>query len=143
MKRTRFADWNCSVARVTDLLGDWWTPLILRDAMRGITRFDEFHESLSLGRNTLTQRLERLVEEGMMERRQYHERPPRYEYLLTEKGRDFFPVIAAMMRWGDRWLADGDPPLRLRHMTCGKVTTPTVVCSVCGEPLILGSVHRA
>ncbi len=142
MRRTRFSDWNCSVARVADLLGDWWTPLILRDAVRGITRFDGFHQSLGIGRNTLTQRLERLVAEGMLERRPYALHPPRHDYLLTEKGRDFFPVIAAMMRWGDRWLADGEPSMRLRHTACGQVTTPTVVCSECGEPLDLGSVAR-
>lgn len=143
MRRTRFSHWNCSVARVTDLLGDWWTPLLLRDAMRGITRFDAFQESLGIGRNTLTQRLERLVAEGMLERRPYSQHPPRSEYLLTDKGRDFFPVIAAMMRWGDRWLAEGEPPMRLMHKTCGKVTVPMVVCSECGEPLELDAMARA
>jgi len=143
VRRTSFSDWDCSIARVADLVGDWWTPLILRDAARGMSRFDDFQASLGVGRNTLTQRLGRLVSEGIFERRPYQDHPPRFEYVLTEKGRDFFPVIAAMMRWGDRWLADGEPPVRLRHDTCGSVTTPTVTCSECGGPLTLDTVSNA
>ena len=112
MKRTTFADWPCSVARTVDLIGDWWTPLVLREAFWGVRRFDDFQRSLGIGRNILTQRLGRLVDEGMLERRPYQEHPPRHEYVLTEKGRDFFPVIAALMRWGDRWLAGDDGPAR-------------------------------
>src|SRR5947209_3973489 len=104
MKRTSFATWPCSIARTMDLLGDWWTPLVLREAFRGVRRFDEFERSLGIGRNILTQRLRRLVGEGLLERRKYQDGPARYEYRLTEKGRDFYPVLAAMIRWGDRWL---------------------------------------
>ncbi|WP_432488283.1 winged helix-turn-helix transcriptional regulator [Kineococcus sp. SYSU DK018] len=143
MKRTSSADWQCSVARTTDLIGDWWTPLVLRDASRGTTRFDDFQASLGISRNVLSQRLERLVGEGMLLPRPYSLRPPRQEYLLTEKGRDFFGVILAMMAWGDRWLADGEPPFPLRHTTCGHVTTPQVTCTQCGGRLDLATVEPA
>jgi DNA-binding HxlR family transcriptional regulator len=136
MKRTEFADWPCSIARSVDLLGDWWTPLVLREAFLGFRRFDDMQRSLGIGRNVLTQRLKRLVDEGMLDRVQYQEKPDRYEYVLTEKGRDFYPVLAAMIAWGDRWLSGGEgPPIVLRHATCGRDTTAMVVCSECGEPI--------
>ena len=141
MKRTSFAGWPCSVARAVDLLGDWWTPLVLRDAMYGIRRFDDFERSLGLSRNVLSQRLARLVDEGLLDRVAYQERPVRYEYRLTDKGRDFFGVVAALMAWGDRWLSDDGPPVSLRHTTCGQLTTARVVCSECGEPLALHQVR--
>jgi DNA-binding HxlR family transcriptional regulator len=137
VKRTRFSQWPCSVARTVDLLGDWWTPLVLRECYYGVRRFDDFQRSLSIGRNILTERLNRLVDEGLLERVPYQERPVRNEYLLTEKGRDFFPVMVAMMRWGDRWLADeGGPPIVLEHVPCGHDLQPEVVCSHCGEPVV-------
>jgi len=136
MKRTRFASWPCSIARTVDLIGDWWTPLVLREAFYGVTRFDEFERSLGIGRNVLTQRLNRLVEVGILERIAYQQNPPRHDYLLTEMGRDFFPVLAAMHRWGDRWLATQDgPPIVLHHDTCGHDTHAEVVCADCREPL--------
>lgn len=141
MKRTSFAGWPCSVARSVDLLGDWWTPLVLRDAMYGVRRFDDFERSLGLSRNVLSQRLGRLVDEGLLRKVAYQDRPVRYEYRLTDKGRDFFGVVAALMAWGDRWLAEEGPPINLRHTTCGHVTTATVVCSECGEPLELREVR--
>lgn len=142
MKRTAFADWPCSLARSVDLLGDWWTPLVLREAFYGVRRFDDFQRSLGIGRNILTQRLHRLVDEGMLERRPYQDRPLRHEYVLTEKGRDFFPVVAAIVRWGDRWLAgDEGPPLLLHHTACDHDTHAEVVCSHCGEPLELREIR--
>ncbi|MEU0542218.1 helix-turn-helix domain-containing protein [Nocardia sp. NPDC005978] len=136
MKRTTFANWPCTVARTVDLIGDWWTPLILRESFYGAKRFDEFERTLGLSRNVLTQRLNRLVEENLLERVRYRERPPRYEYHLTAQGRDFFPVIAAMMRWGDRWLApEAGPPVILHHNTCAHDTHAEVVCAHCREPL--------
>jgi DNA-binding HxlR family transcriptional regulator len=142
VKRTPFADWPCSVARTVDILGDWWTPLVLRECYLGVRRFEDFQRSLGIGRNILTQRLHRLVDEGMLERRRYHDRPPRHEYVLTPKGRDFFPVIAAIMRWGDTWL-DGDdgPPVVLHHRSCGHDMQADVVCSHCGESLDLHDVR--
>ena len=136
MKRTRFDDWPCPIARATDLIGDWWTPLVLREAFYGTTRFDGFERTLRIGRNVLTQRLTRLVDEGVLERVPYQDRPVRYDYLLTEKGRDLFPIIAAINRWGDRWLApEAGPPVVLHHATCAHDTAALVVCEHCREPL--------
>lgn len=137
MKRTSFARWPCSIARTVDLIGDWWTPLVLREAFYGVRRFDDFQESLGIGRNILTERLNRLVDQHLLERRKYQDRPVRYEYFLTDKGKDFYPVLAAMVAWGDRWLDRGKgAPVLLRHRSCGKVTHASVVCSECGEALV-------
>jgi DNA-binding HxlR family transcriptional regulator len=142
VKRTPFADWPCSVARTVDILGDWWTPLVLRECYLGVRRFDDFQRNLGIGRNILTRRLTRLVDEGMLDRRPYQDHPPRHEYVLTPKGRDFFPVIAAIMRWGDTWLGDdAGPPVVLRHTTCDHDMQADVVCSHCGDPLALGDVR--
>ncbi|MEV4643394.1 helix-turn-helix domain-containing protein [Saccharopolyspora sp. NPDC049426] len=136
MRRTSFANWPCSIARTMDLLGDWWTPLVLREAFYGIRRFDEFQESLGIARNTLADRLRRLVDEGLMEKQAYQDVPVRYDYVLTEKGRDFYGVLAAMNRWGDRWLAgEKGVPVVIHHDRCGHDTSPEVVCAMCKEPL--------
>ncbi|MFD1047583.1 winged helix-turn-helix transcriptional regulator, partial [Kibdelosporangium lantanae] len=120
MKRTPFGAWPCSIARAVDIVGDWWTPLVLREMFYGLKRFDEFERTLRIGRNILTQRLNRLVAEGLVERVPYQDKPLRHEYVLTEMGRDFFPVLAAMTRWGDRWLAPEGAPVVLHH-SCGHV----------------------
>lgn len=136
MKRTGFATWPCSIARSVDLLGDWWTPLVLREAFLGVRRFDDMQRSLGIGRNVLTQRLKRLVDEGMLDRVRYQEKPDRYEYVLTEKGRDFYPVLAAMAAWGDQWLSgDEGPPVIFHHKRCDHDMTAKVVCSECGEEI--------
>jgi DNA-binding HxlR family transcriptional regulator len=103
---------------------DTWTLLILRDAFRGTRRFDDFHASLGMARSVLTARLRKLTEEGILKRRSYSDHPPRYEYLLTEKGRALFPVITALLTWGDTWApGPGGPPVVLVHDTCGNVTS--------------------
>jgi DNA-binding HxlR family transcriptional regulator len=136
MKRTSFANWPCSIARAMDLLGDWWTPLVLREAFYGIQRFDDFQAGLNIARNTLADRLRTLVTEGLMEKKPYQTDPVRYDYVLTQKGRDFFPVLVALQRWGDRWLADeAGPPIVLHHERCGHDGEAEVVCSSCGEPM--------
>lgn len=136
MKRTSFSNWPCSIARAVDLLGDAWTPLVLREAFYGIHRFDAFQQELGIARNTLTDRLRRLVDEGLLEKRPYQDEPRRYDYVLTEKGRDFFGVLAAISRWGDRWLAGEEgAPVAFHHDTCGHDTEAEVVCAVCREPL--------
>jgi DNA-binding HxlR family transcriptional regulator len=136
MKRTSFANWPCSIARAMNLLGDWWTPLVLREAFYGIRRFDRFQRELGIARNTLADRLGRLVEEGLLRKECYQADPVRYEYLLTEKGQDFFPVLAAMSAWGDRWLDDGaGPPIVFHHRQCGHDSHAEVVCTECREPL--------
>ena len=142
MKRTPFSTWPCSIARTVDLLGDWWTPLVLREAFYGTKRFDDFHRVLGIGRNVLTQRLNRLVDEEILERVAYQDRPVRSEYVLTAKGRELFPVLAAINAWGDRWLApDAGVPVVLRHATCGHDTHAEVVCAQCHAPLELDDVE--
>lgn len=115
-----------------DLLGDQWTLLVLREAFYGVSRFDKFQVSLGIARNTLTERLDRLVGAGLLERVRYQDRPARYEYVLSEMGRDFFPALAAIMHWGDRWLnTDAAPPVTLLHKDCGRPTHAEVHCAHC------------
>src|SRR5262245_60242931 len=141
MRRTSFARWPCSIARTMDLLGDQWTLLVLREAFYGVTRFDQFQTSLGIARNTLTERLDRLVGAGLLERVRYQVKPARYEYVLTVMGRDFFPALTAIMRWGDRWLDDGlGAPMVLRHKDCGHATHAEVRCAECGGALSSDSV---
>ena len=137
MRRTRFHDAPCPIARTTDLIGYWWTPIVMREAFLGRRRFDDFQKALSLSRGVLAQRLARLVEEGLLEKRLYRERPPRYEYVLTEKGRDFYPVLAAMWRWGSDWLwEEGDaPPIELYDRDSGRPVHPRVVDEETGDPI--------
>lgn len=135
MRRTRFDDAPCPIARTTDLIGDWWTPIVMREAFTGARRFDEFVERLDVPRATLAQRLDRLVDEGLLVKRPYQERPVRYEYRLTEQGRAFYDVLAAMWRWGTDWRwADGEqPPLELVDHESGRPVEPIVVDEHTGE----------
>ena len=127
---------NCSVARTLETIGDRWTLLILRDAFYGVRRFEDFRADLGIARNVLTDRLQKLTARGVLEREQYGDRPPRYEYRLTEKGLDLLPVVLTMMKWGDRWESSPDgPPVTLTHVACGHEVTPVVSCSHCGEEL--------
>lgn len=137
MRRTRFDDAPCPIARTADLIGDWWTPILMREAFLGRRRFDDFQQALSLSRGVLAKRLARLVEEGMLEKRLYEERPPRYEYVLTEKGRDFYPVLAAMWRWGSDWLwpEGSEPPVELVDRDSGRPVNPRVVDEATGDPI--------
>jgi DNA-binding HxlR family transcriptional regulator len=136
MQRTSFADMTCSIARTLDAAGEWWSPLILRDVHLGITRFDELRRDLGISRKVLSERLERLVGHGLLERRSYSQRPPRHEYLLTQKGRELVDVLLAMMAWGDRWTAGtAGPPLLLRHDACGELTHAEIHCARCNRPL--------
>lgn len=111
-------------------------PLVLREAFYGIRRFDGFQAELGIARNTLADRLQKLVREGFLVKELYETQPPRYEYVLTDKGRDIYGVLAAMSAWGDRWLASEDgPPVITHHTACGHDTHAEVVCAHCGEPL--------
>ncbi|MBE7519193.1 MAG: helix-turn-helix transcriptional regulator [Thermoflexaceae bacterium] len=137
MRRTSFASMNCSVARTLEVVGEWWTMLIVREAFFGVRRFDSMQQRLGIARNVLATRLQSLVDHGILERRRYQERPERFEYRLTEKGLDLYPVLVAMMRWGDRWTVGEDgPPVTLLHQPCGNETTPMTTCSACGEALL-------
>jgi DNA-binding HxlR family transcriptional regulator len=120
LKRT-YEGQTCSIARALEVVGERWTLLILRDAFLGIRRFDGFQESLGVARNVLCDRLDRLVSEGILERRPYSERPPRYDYLLTEKGRDLAVPLLALMQWGDRHLSDAPPRIARRRSDRGRV----------------------
>ncbi len=105
MERKSFADMTCPIARSLDRVGEWWSMLIMRDALRGARRFDDFQKSLGIAPNMLTRRLNSLVEAGLLERRQYCERPPRDEYVPTARGRDFRPVLFALLSWGNKHFA--------------------------------------
>ena len=136
MRRTRFHRWPCPIARATDLIGDWWTPLVLREAFLGRRRFEEFQRALGVPRAVLAKRLVRLVDDGLMTKRPYAERPVRHEYRLTDKGRAFWDVLAAMWRWGSDWLWDdkGAPVMLIDHET-GHEVRPVVVDEHTGKRL--------
>lgn len=133
-ERTSYKDFACSVAQALEIVGEWWTLLIVRDAFFGVRRFEDFQRRLGVSRSVLTNRLNRLVDEGVFATREYETRPRRVEYLLTDKGRDLFPVLIALQQWGDSW-ANEKPPVVLRHRACGKRSRPQLVCSACGEPV--------
>lgn len=125
----------CSVARSLELIGERWTVLIIRDAFLGIRRFDDFQRSLGIARNVLQGRLERLVDGGILERVRYQERPERFEYRLTEKGTDLWPVVVALLEWGDRYAAPEGPPVILEHRGCGGHVNDRRICDECGALL--------
>ena len=128
-----YADRNCSLARALEIVGERWTLLIVRDAFLGVRRFDDFQRSLGVARNVLTDRLGRLVEEGILERRADQERPERFEYRLTEKGVDLWPVVVSLMKWGDRHSpADAGPPTLILHRDCGGEVDGRFRCERCG-----------
>jgi DNA-binding HxlR family transcriptional regulator len=131
----------CSVARSLELIGDRWTLLIVRDALRGIRRFDDFRAQLGVAHNVLSDRLSRLTEAGVLERRRYQERPDRYEYHLTQQGRDLWPVVMSLLVWGDSYLAPDGPPKRALHRNCGGRLTPQLTCADCGAALGYGDVE--
>ncbi len=122
---------DCSIAASLGFVGDRWTLLILRDAFRGVRRFGDFCEDLGIARNVLADRLDKLVHAGILERVPYQERPLRHEYRLTAKGRDLSPALVALMRWGDRWAHEGEPPTLLVHDACGTELEQLLRCPSC------------
>src|ERR1700759_3472905 len=126
---------DCSIGRAMEVLGDLWTFLILREAFYGVRRFSDMQRNLGIARNMLSTRLHTLVGAGVLERRLYQAEPARYEYRLTEAGRDLYPAIVTLMRWGDKHFQADEPPVVLRHNTCGHVADPRLVCDHCGEEL--------
>ena len=126
----------CSVARTLDVLGDAWSILVLRDVFLGAHRFDQIQEHLGIARNVLAARLKRLVEHRVLEKRQYQEHPPRFEYHLSNKGLDLQPVLIGLMQWGDRYVADASGgPLVLEHRACGHPLRVVAMCETCGTPV--------
>jgi DNA-binding HxlR family transcriptional regulator len=130
-----YDDQNCSIAAALELVGERWTLLILRDAFLGTRRFEDFQRSLGIARNVLQARLQRLVAEGVLRRERYQERPERFEYRLTRKGVDLWPVIVALMKWGDTYAAPGGPPVVIRHVGCGGAIDDRRICQACGRQL--------
>ena len=125
MQRTSFSEMACSIARTLDVIGEPWSPLILRDVWVGMNRFDEIQADLGISRKVLTERLNHLVDHGVLERRPY-DRRPRYEYHLTAKGTELVDVLMVMAGWGDRWLAgEAGPPVLYRHHACGEIGAST------------------
>lgn len=124
-----------SIAATLQVLGDRWSALIIRELFYGTARFEEFLQHLGIATNILSQRLQHLVDHGIIEKQAYQTRPPRYEYRLTAKGLDLYPVPLSMLAWGDRWLAKGQPPVRLTHLRCGEALSPRLSCSECARPL--------
>ncbi|MCW3013518.1 MAG: transcriptional regulator [Solirubrobacterales bacterium] len=136
--------YQCSVARTVEVVGERWTMLILREAFLGVKRFDHIQRDLGIARNILSDRLGKLVDQGILEKRQYSERPARFEYRLTAKGRDLHPIVVTLMQWGDKHAAGPDgAPVELVHEACGQTTTPLLVCDGCGEPVHALNVHPA
>ena len=134
MRRTSFAGMNCSVAGALEIVGEWWTFLVLRDAFLGVRRFEDFQRRLGIARNVLTARLQTLVRHGILERRLYQERPERYEYRLTDKGLELHPILVSLMQWGDKWSGvAAAPPMELIHKGCGRPSAPRIVCDQCGR----------
>jgi DNA-binding HxlR family transcriptional regulator len=137
MQRKSFADMSCPIARSLEQVGEWWSILILRDAFAGKTRFDEFQQSLGIAPNMLARRLASLVQAGMLERRPYSTRPPRDEYVLTERGRDFRTVLVALLTFGDRHFAvAGGGGARVVDARTGATADPMLVDRRSGKPLV-------
>jgi len=136
VSRTDTSSWPCTIARAADVLGDGWILLVMRQACLGTRRFEDFQRELGIGRSILTTKLNRLVADQMLRRVEYQQRPVRHEYRLTDKGRDVYPILAAMASWGERWLTGPEgTPLVLHHTPCDHDMHAVVVCSECQEPL--------
>jgi DNA-binding HxlR family transcriptional regulator len=136
MRRTSFGDMPCPIARSLARVGEWWSILILRDALSGMTRFEEFQDSLGIAPNMLSRRLAALVEAGLLEKHPYSERPPRHEYRLTERGRDFRPVLLAMLAWGNRHFAPEGASVQIVDARTGAPADPVLVDRATGRPIL-------
>src|SRR5437763_10367160 len=124
MQRKSFGRMTCPIARSLERVGEWWSILILRDALHGLTRFDQFQKNLGIAPNILTRRLNALVDAGLLERRRYSERPPRDEYVLTQCGRDFRPVLWALLAWGNQHFAPEGASVLLVDAETGALADP-------------------
>jgi DNA-binding HxlR family transcriptional regulator len=123
-----------AVRRALEVFRDPWSFAVLQEAFFGVHRFDDFQRNLAISRSVLAKRLAHLVDHDVLERRRYQQRPDRYEYRLTQRGREMYPIFVSLQQWGERWLGE-DAGLRLRHRTCGKTTKPQLTCDACGEPV--------
>jgi DNA-binding HxlR family transcriptional regulator len=142
MARTRFTAMNCPAARALDEIGDWWTLLIVREALYGTSSFSGFQDKLGIARNILTDRLNALVENGVLERRQTKPETERYAYVLTDKGRDLLPILVALMQWADRWVfGRGAEPLRVLDARTRSPIEQIVVSSRDGRKLSINDLR--
>ncbi len=138
MERSSFADFSCSIARTLDVVGEWWTLLVLRDLFLGFDRFDDIQRDLGIASNVLTTRLRKLGEQGIIERSPDPADKRVVRYVLTAQGRELYPVLLALTAWGDKWrAAPGQAPLLVRHTDCGHLTSAVPACAHCGEALTL------
>lgn len=133
MQRKSFSSMQCPIARGLEHVGEWWSILILRDAFRGLARFDEFSESLGIAPNMLTRRLTALVEAGLLRRERYNDRPPRDRYVLTQRGKDFRPVMLAMLAFGNRHFPPDDRQVRIVNTKTGEAVEPVLVDPATGD----------
>ena len=143
MQRKSFGNLQCPIARSLERVGEWWSILILRDAFHGLTRFDQFQKSLGIAPNMLTRRLNALVESGLMEKRLYNQHPPRHEYVLTERGRDFRPVLWALLAWGNKHFAPEGESVILIDRDTGEQARPVMIDERSGARLDSGRFRSA
>jgi DNA-binding HxlR family transcriptional regulator len=142
MKRTTLSHHPCSIARTLDIVGEWWTPLVLRDIAYGIQRFGELQEDLGISANILSDRLDALLSDGLLETHIYQQRPQRHEYRLTEKGAELIPALLALMQWGDRWTwPQGRGPVRVLHEQCDHEVRVEVRCPHCEREMTPGELR--
>jgi DNA-binding HxlR family transcriptional regulator len=135
MQRKSFGSMQCPIARSLERVGEWWSILLLRDALHGLSRFDEFQKSLGIAPNMLTRRLNGLVDAGLLERHRYNDHPPRDEYRLTERGRDFRPVVLSLLAWGNRHFAPEGPSVVLINRETGVTVDPILADPATGRPV--------
>ena len=135
MQRKRFDKMSCPIARSLERVGEWWSMLIMRDALHGMTRFDEFQNSLGIAPNMLTRRLNALVEAELLERRRYSEHPPRHEYVPTARGRDLRPVVISLLTWGNKHFAPEGPSVVLVNRKTGAAVDPILADPATGRPV--------
>lgn len=136
MKWEEIGHQPCSIARTLSILGDRWTMLILRNAFMGMRRFDDFQQNLGVTRHVLSERLKRLVEHGILAKAPYFDRQERFEYRLTDKGLELYPILLSMAKWADKWMDEGQgAPIQYVHKSCNKPFKPVLVCSECGEEI--------
>ena len=140
-QRTPFESITCPIAQTLNIIGEWWTPLILRDIFYGVKRFNLLREHLKISRKVLTNRLNTLVENHIIKKKKYQDNPVRYEYVVTNAGRELFPIIVAIMHWGDKWIyGNREIPIKL-YDDRGKEISPVLINKNTGEPIIYGRVH--
>lgn len=143
MKKTSFATTPCPIARSLGRVGEWWSILILRDAFHGLSKFDEFQQSLGLSPTLLTRRLKFLVESGILYKQRYQTRPIRYQYLLTERGKDFFPVLVTLFQWGNTHLTEGAHSAELVDRRSGQPIQPLLIDALTQQPIALQHITLA